>query len=169
MTKPFHRGGTNMEPLINSGIYDPKEGKMQTGKSYFEDVALWHKAAGHPVRKKLVTTAASGSEHQSRELGLRLVVEEFKELVSAFDSNNWEEVADACGDIIWVTCGLAARLGINLDAAWHEIRRTNWEKIGGPVREDGKILKPEGWKPPSMEVALQGIPMGEDFQPEGKE
>lgn len=161
MTKPFHRGSTNMEPLINSGIYDPKEGEVQKGNSYFQDVALWHKAAGHPVRKKPVTTV-SGPEHKSRELGLRLVMEEFKELVSSFDGNQWDELADACGDLIWVTCGLAARMGINLDAAWEEIRRTNWEKLGGPVREDGKILKPEGWKPPSMKKALEGIPMGED-------
>lgn len=160
---------TDMQGLIDSGIYDPKEGEMQTGKSYFEDVALWHKAAGHPVRKKLVTATANESEHKSRELGIRLVVEEFKELVSAFDNGEWDKVADGGGDLIWVTCGLMARLGINLDAAWDEIRRTNWEKIGGPVREDGKILKPEGWKPPSMEKALEGIPMGEDFQPKGEE
>ena len=144
---------------------------MQKGRSYFEDVVFWHKGAGHPVRKVPIKKAVGGSEHTSRELGLRLVVEEFKELVSAFDNNEWEELADACGDLIWVTCGLAARLGINLDAAWEEIRRTNWEKLGGPVREDGKLMKPKGWKPPSMKKALEGIPMGEDpdFQHEVKE
>lgn len=134
---------------------------MQTGKSYFEDVILWHKAVGHPVRK---TPAAfiRDDEHKSRELGIKLVAEEFNELLCKwFEIGDYREISDACGDLIWVTCGLMARLGLNLDAAWEEIRRTNWEKVGGPRRADGKILKPEGWKPPSMEAAVLGIPMGD--------
>jgi hypothetical protein len=149
------------------GVYGVKERiKMKTGNSYFEDVILWHNAAGHPVRK---TPAAfiGEDEYKSRELGMRLVVEEFRELCFAYDDGHYREIADGCGDLIWVVCGLMARLGLNLDAAWEEIRRTNWDKIGGPQRADGKILKPEGWKPPSMEKAVKGIPMGHNPDPWG--
>jgi len=131
---------------------------MQKGKNYFHDVVLWHLAAGHPVRDKPVVLDPSKEDLASYALGMDLVKEEFKELCVADSTTDLREMTDACGDLIWVVCGLMARLGVNLDAAWEEIRRTNWEKLGGPVREDGKLLKPEGWKPPSMEKAIAGIP-----------
>jgi predicted HAD superfamily Cof-like phosphohydrolase len=40
--------------------------------------------------------------------------------------------------------------------AWNEVARSNLDKIDsvtGKVkkREDGKVMKPEGWKPPQLE------------------
>jgi NTP pyrophosphatase (non-canonical NTP hydrolase) len=134
---------------------------VQKGKSYFEDVVLWNKALKFPVRKK--PAAFIGEEElKSQELGMRLVTEEFKELCKAFEEMDYQEISDACGDLVWVVCGLMARLGLNLDAAWEEIRRTNWNKVGGPRRADGKLLKPEGWQPPSMVEAVKGIPKAVD-------
>ena len=43
--------------------------------------------------------------------------------------------------------------GIPLDRVFEEVHRSNMAKLvdGKPVRrEDGKILKPEGWTPPDM-------------------
>jgi predicted HAD superfamily Cof-like phosphohydrolase len=45
--------------------------------------------------------------------------------------------------------------GYNVAGAWDEVVRTNMAKVDpvtGKVRrrEDGKILKPEGWHPPDM-------------------
>jgi hypothetical protein len=147
--------------IVNPDLY--KGGGMQTGKSYFEDVILWHKAVGFPVRRTPAVFVGE-AEHESREFGMRLVKEEFKELCDAFNDGNYRGIADGGGDLIWVTCALMARMGFDLDAAWKEIRRTNWDKVGGPRRADGKILKPEGWKPPSMEVAVRGIAMGTDCE-----
>jgi len=134
---------------------------MQKGRSYFEDVILWHKAMKQPVRRR-IAKAFSQKEFDSRELGMRLVAEEFKELCSAYEQDDYKEMADAGADLVWVVCGLMARMGINLDAAWQEVHRTNWAKLDGPVREDGKRLKPEGWLPPSMDAAVLGIPEGDD-------
>jgi predicted HAD superfamily Cof-like phosphohydrolase len=44
---------------------------------------------------------------------------------------------------------------MNGEAAWNEVMRTNFAKIDpetGKVRkrEDGKVLKPEGWTPPDL-------------------
>ena len=45
--------------------------------------------------------------------------------------------------------------GYNVQGAWDEVLKTNMAKVDpktGKVRrrEDGKILKPEGWQPPDM-------------------
>lgn len=128
---------------------------MKIGNSYFEDVIHWHKATGHPVRS-MPSSYVGGDVAKSFNLGIKLIEEEYKELRSASRRGNYEDLADAAGDLIWVVCSLMIRMGIDLDGAWEEIRRTNWEKVGGPVREDGKTLKPEGWEPPDMTKALEG-------------
>jgi predicted HAD superfamily Cof-like phosphohydrolase len=58
-------------------------------------------------------------------------------------------------DMIWVILGYAHMKGYKVDAAWNEVARSNLAKIDtatGKVRkrEDGKVLKPEGWKPPEL-------------------
>jgi predicted HAD superfamily Cof-like phosphohydrolase len=45
--------------------------------------------------------------------------------------------------------------GYDVNGAWNEVMRTNVEKIDAKTgkvtrREDGKILKPEGWTPPNL-------------------
>ena len=75
---------------------------------------------------------------------------------------SYEEVLDLIinGDhdpvILIKRCILAIkRLDIEVFSAWCEVMDTNMAKIDpntGKVRkrEDGKILKPEGWKPPNL-------------------
>lgn len=46
---------------------------------------------------------------------------------------------------------------IPFDAVWDEIHRSNMAKVDGPVRDDGKILKPEGWVPPDVAGVLKGV------------
>ena len=46
-------------------------------------------------------------------------------------------------------CG-AEGLGVKITPFFHEVHRTNMHKLSGPRREDGKQLKPEGWKPPRI-------------------
>jgi len=63
------------------------------------------------------------------------------------------EVADACGDIDYVTEGLRLAFGINGKPIADEVQRTNMEKFGEGswVREsDGKQMKPPGWKAPDI-------------------
>jgi len=67
---------------------------------------------------------------------------------------NLVEVADGIADTIYVLCQLARSLGIDLDAVFAEVQRSNMAKVmpDGKVkrREDGKILKPDGWTPPNI-------------------
>ena len=123
--------------------------------SYFEDVYRWNHKAGHLVRRK-AAFARTESGMQRQELAMNLVQEEFVELMRAYVDEDPVELADACADLVWVVCGLAGACGIDLDAAWSEVKRTNYAKLGGPLRDDGKLLKPEGWQPPDMSKAIDG-------------
>lgn len=84
-----------------------------------------------------------------------LIKEETKELQEAFDLNDRVEILDALIDIIVVTVGAINSMGANGEAAWDEVMKTNFakvDKITGKVkkREDGKVLKPEGWQAPDL-------------------
>jgi predicted HAD superfamily Cof-like phosphohydrolase len=64
------------------------------------------------------------------------------------------EAADALADLRYVTEGAAVEWGLPLDAVTDEVHRSNMAKVGGPVRADGKILKPAGWTPPDVAGVL---------------
>jgi predicted HAD superfamily Cof-like phosphohydrolase len=87
------------------------------------------------------------------QLYCNLIREEFDELC---ESDNIVDDLDALIDILVVTIGAIHSLGANGEGAWNEVMRTNFAKIDpetGKVRkrEDGKVLKPEGWMPPDLE------------------
>jgi predicted HAD superfamily Cof-like phosphohydrolase len=84
-----------------------------------------------------------------------LIEEEFKEYMDAYCNNDEVEMLDGCMDMIWVILGFCHMKGYDITGAWDEVVKTNMSKVDrvtGKVkrREDGKILKPEGWKPPDM-------------------
>jgi predicted HAD superfamily Cof-like phosphohydrolase len=89
-----------------------------------------------------------------------LVQEEAKELITALDASNEVEQLDALIDIMVVTAGALHSLGVDADGAWKEVMRSNFAKVDprtGKVtrREDGKVLKPEGWEPPRLKSFLR--------------
>lgn len=88
-------------------------------------------------------------------LRLDLVEEEWRELYYAANNYDLVEVADALADIIYVAYGFAVELGIPLDRVLNEVHRSNMSKIGGPVRADGKQLKPETYSPPDVRGILE--------------
>lgn len=87
---------------------------------------------------------------ETQSLRLSLIEEEYDELIGAITSENLIEIADACVDLVVVVVGTAIAYGIPFSDVWDEVHRTNMAKVSGPVREDGKRLKPEGWKPPNI-------------------
>jgi predicted HAD superfamily Cof-like phosphohydrolase len=60
------------------------------------------------------------------------------------------EVIDGLCDTIVVCYGTAESIGIDLEPFMDEVMRTNMAKVGGPVNEHGKRLKPPGWQPPNI-------------------
>jgi predicted HAD superfamily Cof-like phosphohydrolase len=86
-----------------------------------------------------------------------LIKEEFTELQEAEDD---EQALDALIDILVVTIGAIHSMGADAEGAWKEVMRTNFAKIDkdtGKVRkrEDGKVLKPQGWTPPDLKPFLK--------------
>lgn len=72
----------------------------------------------------------------------------FAGLTENSDAEDIAEIADGLADLIYVCIGTALEYGIPLDAVMREVHRSNMAKVGGAMREDGKVLKPEGWQPP---------------------
>lgn len=112
----------------------------------FTDVEVFLRSVGQTSRQENVKQA---------ELYLKLIEEEFNELMDAYHQNNDAEILDACFDLIWVVVGYMHSRGWDCESSWDEGARSNLSKIDpftGKVkrREDGKILKPDGWKPPNF-------------------
>ena len=86
---------------------------------------------------------------------VNLINEEHQELLEATLTDDRVEQLDALIDILVVTIGAIHSGGFDAEGAWNEVMRTNFAKIDpttGKVRkrEDGKVLKPEGWTAPEL-------------------
>jgi len=91
------------------------------------------------------------------QLYLDLVKEEYSELMEAAEKHDIVETADACADLIWVVEGLMYSLGIDPQTVWDEVAKSNHSKtVDGKLvkRDDGKVLKPETFRPPNIQRAL---------------
>jgi predicted HAD superfamily Cof-like phosphohydrolase len=69
------------------------------------------------------------------------------------------KVADGIVDSIVVLLGAACACGIDIGPIWRIVQENNMTKANGPIRADGKRLKPEGWEPPKIreELIRQGM------------
>ena len=91
---------------------------------------------------------------------LDLITEEYGELKEAIEASDKVEQLDALVDILVVTMGAIRAAGWDGEAAWKEVMDTNFAKIDSETgkvrkREDGKVLKPEGWKAPELARFVQ--------------
>ena len=92
---------------------------------------------------------------ENYDMYLSLIAEEYNELADAIAEDDKVEQLDALVDILVVTMGAIRAGGFDGEGAWKEVMNTNFAKIDpdtGKVRkrEDGKVLKPEGWKAPEL-------------------
>lgn len=93
------------------------------------------------------------------DLRTGLIEEELKELYEAIAEKNIVEVADALSDLLYVVYGMGHVFGIDLDATFAEVHRSNMSKLGEdgkPIRrEDGKVLKGPNYSPPDLTFILK--------------
>jgi len=116
----------------------------------FTDVTVFLKAVGQET-----PAFAQSTVSDQAELYKKLIIEEYSEFIEADINNDDVERIDACFDMIWVIVGYMKSRGWDCEGIWDEGAKSNLSKIDpttGSVRrrEDGKILKPEGWKPPDF-------------------
>ena len=116
----------------------------------FRDQASFMRACGQTI----------GVENRDQyALYLDLIREEVQELE---DSQHPVSDLDALIDILVVTIGAIHSMGADPEGAWNEVMRSNLDKIdpeSGTVlkRDDGKVLKPEGWTPPNLDPYLNEV------------
>lgn len=97
-----------------------------------------------------------------RRLRVTLLAEEVGETLRGEQENDAVEVADGLADTIVIAWGtLLTYFGADAGAEiLAEVWRSNLSKVDGSLgpivrREDGKLLKPEGWTPPDIEGVLR--------------
>lgn len=94
---------------------------------------------------------AGWPDRKTRKLRIDLVTEEYEELCAAYANLDLGATADAIADLVYVLGGMGAALGIDMHAIYAEVHETNMRKLTGPVRDDGKRLKPDDWEPPQID------------------
>lgn len=132
-------------------------------------VADFMKAMGQPVCQDF-------GDMQGIDLGIDLIGEEFWELRDEAEALSlcWLECKDVpddikkrftkeLADLLYVTYWLAARIGIDLDAAFRLIHQSNMSKLGPDgkaiKREDGKVLKGPNYRPPDLTHIVKNTPV----------
>ena len=125
--------------------------RFPTGDIY-GDVRAFHEACNLPSRTRFIGPVPLPADRA--KLRGDLLKEEAKEFRQAAKAGDQAGMLDAAVDIIYVAVGAAVEAGWPLDEAWKRVHAANMAKRqpDGTVhyREDGKVLKPEGWRSPVM-------------------
>ena len=150
-----------------------------SAKTLREQVIEFHKAMEMPGQGEVMPRVPTDERVRLRA---RLISEEYFETMEAMfarvERNNIDDIRSKMMDVVehgWIRVDLAemadgladldyvvegTRLEFEIDGGpiAAEVHRSNMAKVGGPVREDGKRLKPPGWTPPDIvgELKKQG-------------
>jgi predicted HAD superfamily Cof-like phosphohydrolase len=148
-------------------------------KKVCDDVEAFHRACDIPVLDK----PAVPSE-DIIDLRMDLLLEEFVDAASALGyavgtdnrtgklravkyhdigEQNIQYIAKEFADIVCVVVGAALEFGIPFSDVWDMVHESNMAKkdpITGEVRrrDDGKVIKPDGWEYPDVGEAIWGRP-----------
>lgn len=93
-------------------------------------------------------------------LRYELMREENEEYLEAAQNGDMVEIADACGDMLYILCGTLLKHGLQHKIAevFEEIQSSNMSKLdadGNPIyREDGKVLKSDQYFKPDIQKIL---------------
>lgn len=108
------------------------------------------------------TTPAIALNNEDFQFRLQLIMEETMELLDAHRKKDLVEFADAIGDLLYVTYGMAVMTGIDIDAVFEEIHSSNMKKVRALTTNNKRgskidIVKPLGWAPPDIRSVLRGL------------
>ena len=122
-------------------------------------VDMFHRLFRLPSRRR---PGLQGVSDDLLELRVSLIDEEAREFADAVRKRDLCSMADALADIVYVAYGAAVTLGIDLDDVLAEVHSSNLSKLGRdgrPIyRSDGKVLKPDTYRPPDIERVLDEQP-----------
>lgn len=87
-------------------------------------------------------------------LRLALIAEECLEWEDAADTGNLADMAKELADLLYVIYGTFAEFGLDSEAIFAEVHRSNMSKLGpggtATYRADGKVLKPDTYSPADL-------------------
>ena len=127
--------------------------------NYMDDVTEFHRAFLHPVGSVKMNDIPFG------RFRLKLLQEELDEIEDAMEAvcfpdepgdevDAKAEILDGLVDLVYFALGTAVAYGVDFDEAWRRVHAANMAKLGPdgrPIyRSDGKVTKPEGWRPPDL-------------------
>jgi predicted HAD superfamily Cof-like phosphohydrolase len=116
----------------------------------------FHELFQHPIKYSPELSAANRTS-----LRIALINEEAREFEAAVAAGDLVEVADALGDLLYVTFGAAVEFGLDMDVIVDEIHASNLSKLGTdgkPARaENGKILKGPNFRPPDLARVIEEL------------
>lgn len=123
----------------NPGIIDRTDRELRARLILEEATEAIVALVGHVTAERMVSQRLSEIEQ-----GVGVVMQDTIEIA--------QELADVCV----VTLGTAVAAGIDLAPVFDEVMAANERKVGpgARVREDGKLLKPEGWVGPDVAAVL---------------
>jgi NTP pyrophosphatase (non-canonical NTP hydrolase) len=112
----------------------------------------FHTAFEHPVDQPYLLVGFD----QKKSLRIKLIREEYKELISAIDQKkNKDYILKELCDLVYVCIGFADTYGWDFDIAFNRVHNSNMSKLdedGTPIyRRDGKILKSKLYKEPNLQ------------------
>jgi|TARA_R100000030_G_scaffold5328_1_gene3643 predicted HAD superfamily Cof-like phosphohydrolase len=127
---------------------------MTSYTTNFDHVKTFMKTFGQDVKD-----SPELPDKETISLRIELIAEELNELWDACENKDLVEIADALTDILYVTYGAGHAFGLDLDACFREVQRSNMSKLGEdgkPIyREDGKVLKGPDYSEPDLKKTLQ--------------
>lgn len=166
--------------------YDEAERRRKTPLTNFEKVKQFHLAFGQPVAR-YPNTATMDIDRVNLRNGF--IMEEYDELREAqgfvpckptlfervlkrifpklqfvtryerFGTPDIVEIADALTDILYFVYGSGLEYGVDLDACFEEVQRSNLSKLGEdgkPIyRADGKVMKSNLYQRPKLDLVLR--------------
>lgn len=149
------------------------------------EIELCHRPAAlpattHPVQQDMVAFfRAVGGEIgetpniRNPQLNADLILEEAKETAESITGvafvieqrydcepdrpKSLAGAIDGLCDQLATIYGAAVTFGVDLAPFWALVHAANMAKAGGPKREDGKALKPEGWQDPDIAGLLEQL------------
>lgn len=118
---------------------------------WYKDIKNFHKV----VMKDSFPEKPYIPSNNLKSLRKQLIIEEVNETLEAINKDDLVEIADGIVDSIVVLLGTAVTFGIDVRPIWKEIHKSNMAKKNGPIREDGKKLKPENWVAPDVRKIIE--------------
>ena len=126
---------------------------MTKAETVQDKLVQFHKAFNHPIDESF--PAPNHKIHRLKRLRTNLITEEYEEVIQAIKTKSDEEVLKELCDLVYVCVGFCVTYGWDFDIAFNRVHKSNMSKLddaGKPIyRHDGKVLKSDNYKPPTME------------------